>query len=278
LTLVLNGKLYQQSSKASVSPHDRGLMYGHSVFETMAVTKHTPLLLDQHITRLELGAERLHIPLDSDAIIDDINRLCELQSRAVIRAMVSMGEGGRGYQNPPQPKSLRIVSLHDYPKHPAEYWQHGIHLGVSDIKLGLQPALAGIKHGNRLEQILARNAWQNDWHEALLLDQANRVIEATQGNIFVLKNDTLCTPILDQAGVAGVMREYVLSVANKVGVDPQVVSLSESDVEAADAVFVTNSVIGLWPVKQFKARQFNDLSFAHKLLNLMVKNGAIPNF
>lgn len=276
MTFLLNGKHSKHSKETSVSPFNRGLLYGHSVFETIVVADGVPLLLEQHIARLELGAIRLQIPLDTVAIVDEIKRLSQSQQRAVIRAMVSMGEGGRGYLNPMSPNGVRIVSVHDYPEHPKEYWQQGIKLGISDIRLGLQPALAGIKHGNRLEQILARNQWQDDWQEALLLDRNDQLIEATQANVFLLKNGVLQTPVLDQAGVAGVMRDYVLSVANKVGVDSQIVSLSVSDIETAEALFVTNSVIGLWPVKQFEKQQFNDLSFAHKLLNLMEKDGAIP--
>ncbi len=276
MTLLLNGQLFEDSDQALISPANRGLLYGQNVFETIAVADGVALLLDEHITRLTSGAQRLQIPLDVSAITDEVNRLSNAQELAVVRAMVSMGAGGRGYQNPSAPEGVRVVSLHDYPNHPKEYYQQGIHLGLTDIQLGRQPALAGIKHGNRLEQILARNQWQDGWQEALVLDQNEDVIEATQANIFALKSGVLCTPLLDQSGVAGVMRDYVISVADKVGVDCQIVSLSVSDIETADALFVTNSVIGLWPVKRFKNRQYNDFDCAHKLLNLMIKNGAIP--
>lgn len=276
MTLLLNGQLFEDADQASVSPRNRGLLYGQNVFETIAVADGVALLLDEHIARLTAAAASLHIPLNVGAIRGEIERLSDSKKRAVIRAMVSMGEGGRGYQNPNSPESVRIVSLHDYPDHPKNYWQQGIHLGLAEIRLGLQPALAGIKHGNRLEQIIAREQWQEEWQEALVLDQNDQVIEATQANIFALKNKQLSTPPLDQAGVAGIMRDYVLAAANKVGVDSQIVSLSVSDIEAADALFVTNSVIGLWPVKQFKKRQYTDFDCAHNLLNLMIQDGAIP--
>lgn len=276
MTLLLNGEYFENSDHASISPNNRGHLYGQNVFETIAVANGVPLLFDQHLERLTAGAQRLQIPLDVNAIVDEINRMANSQNKAVIRAMVSMDQGGRGYLNPSTPKGVRIVSLHDYPSHPKKNWQQGINLGIADIRLGRQPALAGIKHGNRLEQVLARSHWQDDWQEALMLDQDDWVIEATQANIFALKNDVLYTPALDQAGVAGIMRDYIISVANKVGVDPQIVSLSVSDIEAADALIVSNSVIGLWPVKQFKNRRYDDFDCAHKLLNLMIKDGAIP--
>ena len=276
MTLLLNGQAFTEVQQPSISPHNRGLLYGHSLFETIAVADCNPLLLDRHLARLQDGAARLQIPLDINAMSQEITDLSASQSQAVIRASVSIAEGGRGYQSPESPESLRMVSLHNYPNHPKCNWQQGINLGLSKIRLASQPALAGIKHGNRLEQILARNQWHDDWQEALLLDQKDLVIEATQANIFALKNGVLLTPLLDQAGVTGVMRDYVLSIANKVGVESQIVSLSESDIAHADALFVTNSVIGLWPVKQFKERHFSDFDCAHKLLNLMIKDGAIP--
>lgn len=278
MAIILNGQRFKNADQASVSPLNRGLLYGQSVFETIAVDDGLPLLLDQHLARLVHGAERLQIPLDAAAMEHDIYALAEDQNLAVLRATACMEAGGRGYRNPSKPTGLRIISLHDYPQHPQHYWLEGINLGLSDLRLGSQSVLAGIKHGNRLEQIIARNAWQEDWQEALLLDQNENVIEATHANIFALKKDTLYTPSLHRAGVAGVMRDYVLSLADKVGVEPQVVSLSESDIDTADALFVTNSVIGLWPVKQFKNQQFNDLSFAHKLLKLLENNGVIPTF
>ncbi len=258
--------------------HDRGLLYGQSVFETIAVYRQQPLLLDAHIQRLQRGCEVLSIEFDEATLLQEIGRLCEAIQLAVLRVMVSMGEGGRGYLNPSPARPNRIITTHDYPQHPQAYRDRGVVLGLSEFRLARQPALAGIKHGNRLEQIMARSDWQPEWQEAVLVDQMDNVIEATQANIFVRHGDQLLTPILDQAGVAGVMREYILQSADKVGVSAEAVPLSIADIESAEEVFLSNCIIGLWPVRQFQKTTFNDFSISHKFFELMQRDGAIPTF
>ena len=272
MTVLINGE-----HGSALSVYDRGLLYGQSLFETIAIADEQACLLTEHMQRLQAGAAVLGIPFDLAAVQADISTLATGQQKAVIRATLTMGEGGRGYLNPSEPQACRIVSLHSYPEHPQSHWQSGIELGLAEIRLGQQAALAGLKHGNRLEQIIARSQWQPSWHEALLLDQQNHVIEATQSNIFVLKGEQLTTPDLSLCGVNGVMREFVLSQANKLGVQARCMSLSVADIEQADAVFVCNSVIGLWPVKQFFKQRYNDFTLATNLLDIMIKNGAIPN-
>lgn len=260
-----------------VSIDDRGLLYGQSLFETICVADGRCCLLDAHLDRLAHGASVLGIPLDADAAQGEATQLAKGQKKAVIRLSLTMGSGGRGYANPTAPDSTRLVSLHEFPSHPAHYWQRGIELGLANIRLSAQPALAGLKHGNRLEQIIARSEWQPGWQEALLLDQNDKLIEATQSNVFLLKNNRLSTPMLNQCGVQGVLRDFILEHANELGFEPQCVSLSLADVEAADAIFVCNSVIGLWPVHTFGERNFSDLKYAEQLLTLLRDYGAIPN-
>jgi 4-amino-4-deoxychorismate lyase len=151
-------------------------------------------------------------------------------------------------------------------------------VGVVDIRLPHQPALAGLKHGNRLEQVIARSQWRSGWDEALLLDQHSSVIEATQSNVFIVNDGELITPSLEFAGVAGVVREYLMSQAHKFGLSVKTMPLSINQIEAADEVFLSNSVIGLWPVKKLNAKLYSGHEIAHKLLKLMIKNEVIPYY
>lgn len=263
---------------SNISITDRGLLYGQSVFETIAVTEQQPLLLEQHIARLKLGCQALSIPIDTNQIIEDILGVCDsLNTEAkVLRLMITMGEGGRGYGNPVSPSSNSIISICDYPDHSKSNWIEGIEIGVSDVRLSSQPLLAGIKHSNRLEQVLAKSNWQPNWQEAIMLDHSDNVIEATQSNIFLRVDDQLHTPDLSQSGVAGVMRDQVLKHAIKIGVDTKIVSLSLTDIESAQEVFLSNSLIGLWPVKQLKSQSYSDFNLCHALLKILRENGAIP--
>jgi len=253
-------------------------LYGQSVFETIAISEGRACLLDLHINRLRRGCGVLGIPMDTRILLDEIESIISNQDKAVLRVTLSMGVGGRGYLNPRSPQSTRILSLHDYPNHPSSNWLEGITLGVAEIRLPHQPALAGLKHGNRLEQVIARSQWQPGWHEALLLDQQGSVIEATQSNVFMVNDGQLITPSLDFAGVAGVAREYLMSQAHKFGLSVKIMPLSTNLIEAADEVFLSNSVIGLWPVKKLNTRLYTDHEISHKLLKLMIKNEVIPHY
>lgn len=270
----------------TISALDRGFLYGQSLFETIALSNRYPHLLELHLQRLLQGCNTLGIPYPSE-LESDIDAICqsvELNTKVVLRVTLSMGIGGRGYLNPAQPSTNRVLSLHDYPEHPSEYWSEGINCGVASIRLAQQPALAGLKHGNRIEQTIARSQWpkndkgQSSWQEALMLDTADNAVEGTQSNLFILDNGVLKTPRLDYAGVAGVMRETILQSAESLGVSSQVVSLSLADIEQADAVFFSNSLVGVWPVKRLNDTHYKDFAFAHKLMTYLVKNGAIPTF
>ena len=258
---------------------DRGLLYGHSVFETIAVHKRRPLLLESHLSRLERGCQQLHIPCSLDLVRQDIDVVAGdyASEDCVLRVTLTMGVGGRGYLSPQQGQGTRIVSAHPKPERESSNWTQGIVLGKVKLRLADQPALAGIKHGNRLEQVLARFEWQPGWQEAIVLGKKKRVIEATQSNVFLVKNGQLLTPDLSRQGVAGVMREYIIQIAaRELGITCRLMRLSMQDLLQADELFVTNSLIGLWPVKQFKTRQFSSFSVSKNLLNTLIKNEVIP--
>ncbi|GHA16779.1 aminodeoxychorismate lyase [Arenicella chitinivorans] len=275
LTLV-NGKQTPQTSAL-----DRGLLYGQSVFETVAVENQTLLLWEAHLNRLVAGASAIGVPLSADflaALSGEAHAAAtQCDERTVLRVTVTAGQGGRGYLNPDPMQPTRILSCHPYPQYPVDHRDVGITLGISDIRLATQPLLAGIKHGNRLEQVLARSQWHADWQEALLLDHDLNVVEATQSNVFLARDGVIFTPKLDRCGVAGVMRDYLIAVAQSIGVDTRIVRLSLSDIEAADEVFVSNSIIGLWPVQRCLSRHYKSREISSKLLKLLLENEVIPN-
>ena len=274
--VLLNGL---ETSQTSV--FDRGLLYGQSVFETIAIRQNDFCLLDLHLQRLAKGCEVLSMPLDQTALKNELalfRKSLKDNAKSVLRITITMGEGGRGYLNPEEPQVSRILSLHDYPAHSSTNWTDGIILGLSDVKLASQPLLAGLKHGNRLEQLMARRSWQAGWHEAIVCDYAENVIEATQSNVFIVSDSVIKTPDLSYCGVAGVMREYVIEQAQKFGFEVQIVSLSVAELSQTDEVFVTNSIIGLWPVKQFQQHEFTHFNVATTLLKSIINNEVIPNF
>lgn len=243
----------------SLSVLDRGLHYGDGVFETMAVVGGTVPLWPRHWARLRSGCERLGIAaVDPNLLRQDIDALSRGCSRALIKLMVTRGEGGRGYRPapPPEQRPCRIVIRYPWPDYARRCWEEGIAVRVCNTRLSANPALAGIKHLNRLEHVLARSEWYDpDIAEGLMLDHAGRVIEATQSNVFVVRGGRLLTPPVNESGVAGVMRGLILEQARAwSGVAAEESVLRLEDALTADEIMLCNAVIGIWPVRRVEDR------------------------
>lgn len=237
---------------------DRGFQYGDGVFTTLKVLRGVPLFLDAHLARLERDAARLFLPVPDLAVLEaEVRQLCGLKPEGVLKIQWTGGGGGRGYRRPDAPTGTRVLGLHPLPDYPATLHDQGVAVRVCRTRLGINPALAGLKHMNRLEQILARAEWsQADIREGLMLDTGGHVVEGTMTNLFLVRQGKLHTPKLDRCGVAGVMRGWVLAGAAELGLAVEERRLSLDEVRAADELFLTNSVIGLWPVSRLEARAY----------------------
>ncbi|MGH8369939.1 MAG: aminodeoxychorismate lyase [Gammaproteobacteria bacterium] len=243
-----------------VAAADRGLQYGDGVFETMAVRHGRITLLEMHLQRLVEGCERLGIPPPSvTSIHNELNTAVADQERAILKLIVTRGSGGRGYRPAQVMTPTRILALHDWPAYPEHWWQDGIRIRICKTILGGNPQLAGLKHLNRLEQVLARTEWSDTdtIQEGLMTDADGTVIEGTMTNIFArLADGVLVTPDLQTCGVAGVMRRYIMERAKQVGVSMRVSKLIIPELDEAQEVFVCNSVIGVWPVNRIGERSY----------------------
>ncbi len=261
--MLVNGR-----STDVLPANDRGLLYGDGVFETIAVQGGCPLWLERHLRRLETGCQRLGINSPIDRVKEDALRLGSQVSRAVLKVIVTRGAGGRGYRADPQATPTRIVGLHPWPDHPPRYRLQGIAATICRTPLARNPVLAGIKHLNRLEQVLARNEWVDEYQEGVVLDTTGRPVEGTMSNLFLVRDGTLLTPALHQCGVAGIMRERIMEYARDAGIPMRVAELNREDLDRAEGLFFCNVVIGIWPV-----RTLGRLSFAkHPLISTLVEH------
>ena len=248
-------------SSAEISANDRGLNYGDGLFETIAVVDHRPLHWERHLNRLRDGAYRLGIApptdLDWSADFQSLQQLPAQSARSVLKLILTRGEGGRGYAPPATPKPTRIVRLMEWPTWPATLADTGVSVVICRTRLSRNPALAGIKHLNRLEQVLASAeiAALEGIHDGLMLDVENNVIESTKANLFVVKNGGLLTPQLHHAGISGVMREIILDEARRSGIPVLETSMSLSAVTEADEAFLCNSLIGIWPIRSIASTE-----------------------
>ncbi len=229
----------------AISPLDRGLAYGDGLFETMRAHRGDVPWWDRHWSRLRQGATVLGL-----ALPDEARARAELAGLldgrdGVAKLLVTRGVGERGYAPGPH-EPFWMLSLSPTPRA-----RSPITLRWCATRLALQPALAGLKHCNRLEQVLARAEWTpgETADEGLMLDAEGAVVSAVAGNLFVLRGDAWLTPSLDRCGVRGVMRGWALTA-----LDATEARLATADVETADALFVCNAVRGILEVARLGDR------------------------
>lgn len=244
---------------AQISPLDRGLVYGDGLFETCKLQKGIISLWSYHRERLLAGCQKLGIPLPSDLLeaqLTGVISSCN-PGEAVVKITVTRGQGGRGYKWPSPAQPSIIIGVYPVAEYPAINAREGVKVHLCKLRLGLNPALAGMKHLNRLEQVLARAEWSDDTiAEGLLLDTSDNVVEAVFSNIFLVSRGELLTPDLSAAGVSGVMRRYILEVlAPAMAINAQITQLGLDDLYAADEIFLCNSLYGIWPVREIQAEK-----------------------
>lgn len=183
-------------------------------------------------------------------MLADINALFPDGGDGIAKILVTRGVGGRGYAPPAEPEPTRLVLRYPPPGYPAEYAQSGVAIGIAETRLARQPALAGIKHLNRLEQVLARRECAaRGWPEALMVTEDERVISGTMSNLFIVRDGALLTPAIRDAGVTGAMRACLIAGFAARGHSVNEMDLSLSDVTGADEVFCCNSAMPVWPVR-----------------------------
>lgn len=248
VALLVNG--LQPTDRAHVlGVDDRGFQYGDGVFETALLTGGRIRYLEDHLLRLEEGCRRLGIDCpERAALLKDLGVLTAGRGEGVLKIIVTRGSGGRGYRPPDKPVPTRILALHPAVEATLPAGS-GIAVRWCSTRLGRNPGLAGIKHLNRLEQVLAQAEWRDPAiAEGLMLDTEGEVVAATSGNLFIVRDGMLCTPDLRYCGIRGVMRGRVLEVAKSIGLAVEEVPLWRSDIEGAGELFITNAVRGIRPV------------------------------
>ena len=243
----INGQL-----AAELPISDRGLAYGDGLFETLRWHNGGPLW-HLHRARLLAGCARLKLPLDA-AVLDAqytqflaaVTQQNPTLEHAIIKLIVTRGQGGRGYVPPHAPSLNLIWQLLPAPSIAQEAAQ-GVGLQVSSVRLAEQPLLAGLKHLNRLEYVLAAQQ-ATEGLQPLLLDNSGRIIETLSHNIFAVEGKNLLTPRLNRAGVKGVLRDFTQTHAPKLGFAFCETDLLLPQLLQAPEVFIGNSVRGYWPV------------------------------
>lgn len=245
-----------------VAVSDRGLAYGDGLFETLAIRQGRPCQWLAHLDRLARGAVRLGIPPPSpQRLRQEAKRLLEGIEQGTLKMILTRGCAGRGYAPPRKPEPTRILiaysddqplpsSQDQWPNHAAP-----ARVRVCETRLSANPRLAGLKHLNRLEQVLARSEWSDPAiDEGLMLDDLDQPICGTRTNLFLWQGSELRTPFVDRCGVAGIGRETLLAVAGRNNIAVRVERIRLQDLACAQAAFLTNALVGVWPVASIDGR------------------------
>ncbi len=242
-------------AQASIPASDRGLAYGDGLFETIRVSGGKTTMSVYHWQRLQHGCQRLGIALNLSQLRDEVAAFLQTSAvgSGILKVIVTRGSGGRGYNPQGCCSPRRILSIHPLPERKPDPGFVGARVKMCRLRLG-RSALAGLKHLNRLEQVLARDEWQGDYyHEGLLSNDNGHLIEGTMSNLFVVSRPgELITPDLSFCGVAGVCREFIIDLAHSRGLtvreQPVLPTLDVAE------VFLCNSVNGVWPVVECEQR------------------------
>ncbi|MGH8326157.1 MAG: aminodeoxychorismate lyase, partial [Steroidobacteraceae bacterium] len=226
---------------------DRGVLYGDGLFETIRFVRGAAPLWPRHIRRLHAGCLRLGLRgPDAGLLANEAAFVLDGADEAVVRITLTRGVGERGYAPSPQAASTRIVAAHPLPVVAPDWYRRGIRVRSCGLRLAHQPRLAGIKHLNRLEQVLARAEWDDATiGEGLVCDIDGHVVGATAANLFVVLDSRLVTPAVDRCGVAGVARAEVLARRE----DVVVRQIEAEELMRADEIFLSSSVRGIVPVR-----------------------------
>jgi 4-amino-4-deoxychorismate lyase len=248
--ILIDGK-----ASAVLSALDRGLAYGDGLFRTVRIERGQPLLWERHLAHLVDGCERLGIPaVDPMLLAREAASLFADGGDGVLKIVVTRGSGGRGYRPPEGAQPTRMVARFPLPPPPA-LADGGVRVRLCATRAAIQPATAGIKTLNRLDQVLARAEWSDaETFEGLMLDTEGFIVGGTMSNLFLAVGKRLLTPIIDRAGIAGAMRAAVLDAAQAHGIEAAAARLSPGALAQADEAFLTNAVIGVVPIADLCGR------------------------
>lgn len=251
-----------------INVENRGLAYGDGLFTTAKILNGKVEYLTQHLQRLSFGCQKLGISAPSlNTLEQQLISTATDYSKAVLKVIITASSGGRGYARSSDNNHDLIIMVHEYPSYYDDKIQTGMRLGTSTQKMGVNPMLAGLKHLNRLEQVLLRQELSNREEDDLLVTNVNNdVIEATSANVFFYQNNKLYTPDVSHSGVNGIMRQNILAKYPKTIIK----SVSLDDIAQAEEIFICNCIMGIMPISNYNGRELS-INLALNARNTMME-------
>ncbi|MCT4717399.1 aminodeoxychorismate lyase [Enterobacteriaceae bacterium H18W14] len=256
--------------QTTLPANDRAVQFGDGCFTTAVLKKGKVSFSEQHLRRLRLACEKLQLPFTEWSMLaSEMQQLAMNEQRAVLKVIISRGAGGRGYSAANCNQPTRILSVSPFPTFYDDWRKSGISLALSPICMGVNPHLAGIKHLNRLEQVLIRtHLEQTPAQEALVLDSDGWLTECCAANLFWRKGNAVFTPFVDRAGVNGTMRQHVMACLKEAGWRLQEVRERVETLADADELIICNALMPVVPVKQAESWHYSSRELYHFLAPL----------
>lgn len=244
---------------ASFSVHDRGLAYGDGLFETMRLRAGRIANIDRHLARLAQGCDTLEIRgIDLTGVRSELESLASAQPDGTFKLIVTRGDGLRGYRLPQTVRARSVLTWSAPRAEDAAAAANGVRVRFCRTPATENVRLAGLKHLNRLDSVLARAEWSEEGiAEGLMGDSRGAIVGGTMSNVFMVRTARLMTPRIERSGVRGVQRGRVIEAAAHFGLPVEELDLAPADFMAADELFLTNAVIGIWPVAELDGRGFS---------------------
>jgi branched-chain amino acid aminotransferase len=247
--IILNGEMTRPEA-CGLGVLNRAFRYGDGFFDTFRTHTGRPVLFGPHWTRIERTARFLRFSLSTElssaCIAEHVKRLCEANNTPHARVRLQFWRDGGGLYIPESNTCNWLMETTPLPSSYFEVNRKGMTLGICrEIRVNPQP-LSSHKTLNALPYVIAgTNARERGWDDALLLDHAGNVAEATSSNLLLVKEKVIVTPDLKHGGLPGTMRDEVLRLAKGAGMKVVETSVSEKDLELADELLLTNAVAGI---------------------------------
>ena len=277
--------------KKNISVLDRGLAYGDGIFETMnwCVSKSNNIKIygveywKRHLERLKIGCDKIKLPMPSEDLLNSYkNKILKKSAesslnRGILKIIITRGVGGRGYKYESSLKPTIIFLSFPAKTIDHKLYNSGVRVKLSKTDISENKRISGIKHLNRLDSVIARSEWDDNFFEGLFVDKSGNLLEGTMTNIFFIKNKVLYIPKLKSCGIEGIMSQVIKEKKNLFFKDFMERNLKFSEINNFDAMFLTNSIIRVLPVKHLENVSFKITEELKSLVKYFSSSSKIKN-
>ncbi|RAR51056.1 aminotransferase class IV [Flavobacterium lacus] len=256
----LNGNLVEHESVLS---QNRAFLYGDAVFETLKVVNGKVLFMEDHYFRLMASMRIIRMQIPMNFTLENLEeQILELTSKnfcsAAGRVRFTVFRNDGGFYLPTDRNVSFLITASKLENKPYSFKEESYEVELYKDFYITKQLLSTIKSTNRLINTVGSIfADENGYQNCLLLNEEKNVVEALNGNLFMIIGNRLITPPLSEGCLNGIMRKQVLALAKKVeGLEVSEEPISPFDLQKADELFITNIILGVQPITKYRKKDF----------------------